>query len=73
MISIGDLAEKMIEISDLEADIHYTSETWTGDVSRLEADISKLKSLGYEPEVGLDEGLKKFKNWFEEVNGDIRN
>ncbi|MDY6768582.1 MAG: NAD-dependent epimerase/dehydratase family protein, partial [Candidatus Nanohaloarchaea archaeon] len=43
VISIGDLAELMVELLELDTDIHYTEETWKGDPKRLEADISKLE------------------------------
>lgn len=73
VISINELAEMMIDIADLDTDYYNTQETWTGDIERLEADISKLKSLGYEPQVGLEEGLRKFKEYFEEKEGKIKN
>lgn len=73
VISINELAELMIEISDLGADYYNTQETWDGDISRLEADITKLKELGFEPEVGLEEGLERFKEWFEKTEGEIKN
>ena len=72
VISIGDLAELMIEIAGVEADINYTDESWSGDIKRLEANISKLNSLGYSPEVGLEEGLRKFKKYFEKTEGKIK-
>ncbi|MFB6191102.1 MAG: NAD-dependent epimerase/dehydratase family protein [Candidatus Nanohaloarchaea archaeon] len=71
VISIGDLAELMVEMVDVDADIHYTEESWSGDIKRLEADISKLKSIGFEPEVGLREGLENFIEYFEETEGEI--
>lgn len=71
VISINDLAEKMIDIADLDADYYNTAESWDGDISRLEADISKLKDLGFRPKVGLDKGLEKFKNYFERKEGSI--
>lgn len=73
VISINDLAELMIDIAGLDASYYNTDESWKGDPQRLEADISKLKELGFEPEVGLEEGLKRFKQWFEETEGEIKN
>lgn len=38
-----------------------------GDVTATYADISKLKALsGYEPKVMLEEGLKRFADWYRE-------
>ncbi|MFB6116851.1 MAG: NAD-dependent epimerase/dehydratase family protein, partial [Candidatus Nanosalina sp.] len=73
VISINELAELMIDIADLDASYYNTDESWKGDPQRLEADISKLKELGFEPEVGLEEGLERFKEWFEETEGEIKN
>lgn len=71
-ISISKLAELMIDIAGVEAEIEYTEESWTGDPERLEADITKLKELGFEPSVELQTGLKKFKKYFEKTEGTIR-
>lgn len=73
VISINELAELMIVIAGLEASYYNTDESWKGDPQRLEANISKLKELGFEPEVGLEEGLERFKDWFEETEGEIKN
>jgi len=72
VISISDLAKLMIEICGLNAEISYTSNSWKGDPSRLEADISKLKELGFEPQTGLEEGLEIFKEYFERTEGEIK-
>lgn len=72
VISINDLAELMIEIADLDAEYYNTDESWKGDPERLEADISKIKKLGFEPQIDLREGLKRFKKYFEETEGKIR-
>lgn len=35
-----------------------------GDVQSTEADISKLKNLGWEPKTGVDEGIGNFVEWY---------
>lgn len=72
VISINDLAELMIDIADLDANYYNTDESWTGDPERLEADITKIKEIGFEPQVGLEEGLQRFKKYFEETEGEIK-
>jgi UDP-glucuronate 4-epimerase len=37
----------------------------TGDVPQTWADLSKMKTLGYTPQVELDEGLQRFRLWME--------
>ena len=70
-ISIGDLAELMIDLLDLDASIEYTGESWKGDPTRLEADIEKLRGIGYEPTYTIEEGLERLIEWFEETEGPI--
>lgn len=71
VISINELAEMMIDITGVNATYYNTDESWKGDPQRLEADISKIKQLGFEPEIGLETGLKRLKNWFESTHGKI--
>jgi UDP-glucuronate 4-epimerase len=41
-----------------------------GDVTATYADVSKLRALtGYEPQVMLDEGLKRFASWYRSFYG----
>lgn len=43
-----------------------------GDVTSTYADISKLHALtGYEPEVMLEDGLKRFVQWYREFYGNL--
>lgn len=65
-ISIKELAQLMIRILGLEGntEIYYTGKSWRGDIVKLVADISKIKRLGFEPRVRLDEGVLKLKDWF---------
>ena len=36
-----------------------------GDLKKTAADVSKArKELGYNPRVGIDEGIKQFVDWF---------
>lgn len=42
-----------------------------GDVARTFADISRAKALGYAPAVGIDEGVRRFVEWFRD-SGETR-
>ena len=33
------------------------------DIPEIKSDISKMKQLGWEPKISLDEGLKRTLNW----------
>ena len=62
-ISVNDALKSLQELMAMEAEIEYL-DVQKGDVGHTYADISKAKNiLGYEPEVGLKEGLKRQVEW----------
>ena len=63
-ISISELAKTLGEIIGVTAaPVHIDSRP--GDVRDSLADVSKAKTiLGYEPTVGLEEGLRKTVDWY---------
>lgn len=64
-ISINELAKKIIAISGKDIKPVYEREKPVGPVSRT-ADISRAKALlGWEPKVGLEEGLERTYRWVE--------
>ncbi len=67
-VSILDLANNIIEFSgkgDSVKPIHV--EPRIGEVKRLIADASKARNLlGWEPQCKLEEGLKKFVQWYKD-------
>ena len=66
-ISIRELAELMVGIISPGAKIKYGGKTWKGDINTLYADITRLQALGFKPEVGFDEGVRKMIQWFEKT------
>lgn len=68
-ISIKELVERILKMLDLSGKtmVSYTGESWKGDIVKLVADTSRIKErLGFEPKVPLNEGLSRFREWFEE-------
>lgn len=65
-IKIIDLANKIIELCGKGGKIKPVHvEPRPGEVRRLVADISKAKELlGWEPKYTIEEGLKKFIDWY---------
>jgi len=58
--TIKDLAEKIIKLTGSKSEIKYTGTFRQDDPMRRQPDITKAKTiLGWEPVVGLDEGLQK--------------
>ncbi len=65
-MTIGKLAEKIIELTDSTSEIKYL-ELPNDDPKQRKPDIRKAKEkLNWEPKVKLDEGLAKTITWVEE-------
>ena len=64
-MTIGKLAEKIIELTDSTSEIKYL-ELPNDDPKQRKPDITKAKTkLNWEPKVNLDEGLAKTITWVE--------
>jgi len=62
--SILDLAEKIIDITDSDSEIVFSSDQ-KGDAQHTFANIDKAKKeFGYDPEIKLDRGLELFVEWY---------
>lgn len=68
VVNIRELVDEILGLLDLKGrtKISYTGESWRGDIMRLVPDISRMERLGFEPRVGLEEGLSRLREWFEE-------
>ena len=67
-VSINGLAEKIVRIVGSESEIFY-SESMKGDAEHTWSDVSKARrELGYDPKVGLNEGLEKYVKWYIDTN-----
>lgn len=63
-IQIKEVAETFGDIMGLERElISFTGTRREGDPINWRADISKLKQLGYVPEVSFEEGVKQYVAW----------
>ena len=63
-ISMRQVIHKLEEIIGKEADIHQHAEA-PADVRATWADITRAReALNWEPEIGLDEGLKETVAWY---------
>lgn len=62
-ITINDLANKIIRITNSKSRIIYAPER-LGDVKHSMADVSKISKLGFKPEFDQDEGLAKTIEYF---------
>lgn len=62
--SISELVRHLTELSERPKSCQFNQRTRPGDPVNVEADITKLKHLGFTPSVTLVEGLKKYLSWF---------
>lgn len=62
-IGVADLAKKIGMLMGTEISLVH-GEGAAGNTPRRCPDIAKLRALGYEPTVSLDEGLKKTIEWY---------
>jgi nucleoside-diphosphate-sugar epimerase len=65
-ITISELIDLILQTLAFQykTEVHYTNESWKGDLQNLVADITKLRMLGFKPKVALKTGLKRFINWY---------
>lgn len=63
MVSIEQVAQAAARALDADPKIVFTGSVRPGDSSRMCADIGRLRALGYEPRVGLEEGVARTAAW----------
>lgn len=63
-ISIYDLLKKIIKIMGVNIDIIKGENTHEGGTNKRCPDISKIKKLGYNPKIDLDQGLNLTIQWY---------
>lgn len=65
-ITIENLAKLVLKQMDLEGKtkVNFTGVSWKGDISKMVANITKIKGLGFQPKVPLEAGVKKTIDWF---------
>lgn len=66
-ISIRHLAELLLAALDLDIPLTFTGETRAGDPLHLEADIQRLKAIGYTPQIQLKDGVSAYAHWAKSV------
>lgn len=69
--TIAQLAELMAEVVGFQGQIVFDASKPDGTPRKL-LDISRLKSLGWQPQISLPEGLKSTYEWFVQHQSDFR-
>ncbi len=65
-IKISEVAETVRKVSGTEKTIKFNGTERKGDPINWEADISIIKSWGYEPNVTLEKGIEHYIKWVRE-------
>jgi UDP-glucose 4-epimerase len=70
-VVIRELVGRMLKTTGLDGatEVRYTGHTWRGDIPQLLGDSTKLRQLGFEPRVSLEEGLLRLNDWVRDVVG----
>jgi UDP-glucose 4-epimerase len=63
-LSIFDLATKITNLIDIKINLRKGEQTHFGGTMRRCPDISKMRKIGYEPNISIDSGLKKSVEWY---------
>ena len=64
-IKIIDLANLIIRLLKKEGTLKPVHiEERPGEVRRLIADISRAKAIGWQPKYGIEDGLRKYIDWY---------
>ena len=58
---VDKIADIVSDIMGLNPSYNYTGgcQGWTGDVPEIKMDVSRMKSVGYSPDMGSDEAVRK--------------
>jgi GDP-L-fucose synthase len=62
-VTVAELAELIKEVVGFEGNVKWDSDMPDGTPRKL-LDISKIRMLGWEPEIGLKEGIESVYNWY---------
>jgi nucleoside-diphosphate-sugar epimerase len=71
-VTIRDVAERVGKLVGVELDIQ-PGDAPEGGTPRRCPDIAKMRALGYQPVVGLDEGLERTVAWYLDNRDDVAN
>ena len=63
---IRDVADILLRHLDVKTNLIFNNEVKIGDPQNWQADISKIKSLGFIQNISLTTGIKKYVEWLKE-------
>ena len=69
-VSIAELARDVAHAMGLDPDIEVAGDAQQGHARAWVADVTKLESMGYTPQIGYHDGLRHTVEWFHSVHGE---
>jgi UDP-glucose 4-epimerase len=69
--SIRELATTLCRISNVSPRLVFSGSVRPGDPEKWVADISGLMTLGYNPRITLEEGLRRTFNWYSSAENSV--
>ena len=70
-IRIKDLVDSLVKVTGFEGQIKFDKDKPDGTPRKL-LDVSRMKSLGWEYSISLDEGLKSTYGWYKKNFPSVR-
>lgn len=70
-VSIKEIAELIVKNMKVRPEVVWDISKPSGDKKRL-MDVSRAKSIGFEPHISIEEGIKEVIEWYK-VNKDVAN
>ncbi|MBB6127043.1 NAD-dependent epimerase/dehydratase family protein [Mucilaginibacter lappiensis] len=68
--TVNDTIQLLIKLYNKKVAISFNQKVKAGDPRFYHADISVAKELGWEPQVGLEEGILQYVNYFKKLQND---
>jgi len=62
-VTIAELAELLLAALDYQGSLKFDGESSVGNPLNWQAEITKIQTLGFQPEVPLKQGIHTFANW----------
>lgn len=63
---VADVVKTIVRLWGAHVDVCFSGISRPGDPPYLVADVSRIREVGFRPEVGLEEGLARTVSWFRE-------
>jgi len=68
--TIKEIAELLIKLYNSNVKPEITNKYRAGDIRHCFADISRIKNIGFEPKISLEEGMKELVEWGKKINAE---